>query len=582
MKTIEKIKEKTTSVLKSTSENLKRISEKTSSTFKETSLDLKKISTKTSKKIKETSEKIKDDLINYRYILNQIKQIIDFQDALIDPLKSQKKVLLKIIKRNKNTEYGKKYSFSQIKSIEEYQRKVPIIKFADILEDVERLKNGEQNIFTKDKVVYFASTSGTTSKIKLVPITKQRIKNYNKEFALWAVYVLKDYVKIANGKTLYFAGPYFEGKTKGKIPYGSISGYLPHKSPWYVKRKISNPITVYNEMNFDKKIKKMAIYALQENITQIAFTAPIEAILFLDYIKKNRDKLIKTIKKTNPKRAEYLSAIKDFKAIDIWPNIGLVSCFRSKTNEMYIDTLMEKIGKKIEIRDSGINASEGRISIGLSKDGISGVFPLNTTFFEFIDIDKEKKETITVEKLKLNKKYKVIITTQEGLYRYDMGDVIKVTGFFKKIPEIKFYNRENYLNIAGELAYEDEIVKAINKTIKETDIKLKHYTLLPYLVDLSKKPRYEILLDVLEKEDDKKIIDFKNKLDLNLKEIINDYKQMREEFGRMDPPIVSILEKGSYDLFNQKRVVGSGNPKPINIHPDHKFRDNFKIEKSYE
>jgi len=535
-----------------------------------------------SEKIKQNSEKLKDDFINYKYILNQIKQIIDFQDALIDPLKSQKKILKKIIKRNKNTEYGKKYSFSKIKTIEDFQKQVPIIKYNDISEDIEEIKKGKQNIFTRDKVVYFASTSGTTSKIKLIPVTKQRIKNYNKEFALWAVYVLKDDVKIANGKTLYFAGPYFEGKTKGKIPYGSISGYLPFKSPWYVKKKISNPINVYNEMNFNKKIKKMAIHALQENITQIAFTAPIEAILFLDYIKENKTKLIKIIKKKNSKRAEYLSKIDDFKAINIWPNIGLVSCFRSKTNEMYIDTLMKKIGKKIEIRDPGINASEGRISIGISKDGISGVFPLNTTFFEFIDFNKEKKEIITVDKLKLNRKYKVIITTQEGLYRYDMGDVVKVTSFFKKIPEIKFFTRENYLNIAGELAYEDEIVKALKKSFTEENFKIKYYTVIPYLKDLSKKPRYEILLDLEENKTEKEIIKLKEKIDLNLKETINDYKQMREEFGRMDMPVISILEKNSYDEFNKKRVVGSGNPKPINIHPEQNFRENFKIKKTYE
>jgi hypothetical protein len=531
---------------------------------------------------KKTQTKIRENLINYKYILNQIKQIIDFQDALIDPLAVQKKILLKILKRNKHTEYGKKYSFSKIKTIAEYKQKVPIIKFSDILTEVERIKNGEQNILTKDKVIYFASTSGTTSKIKLVPITKQRIKNYNKEFALWAVYVLKKYIKITNGKTLFFAGPYFEGKTKGKIPYGSISGYLPFKSPWYIKRKLANPIIIYNDMNFDRKIKKMAICALQENITQIAFTAPIEAILFLDYIKNNKNKLIKYIKKINPKKAEYLSSIKEFNAINIWPNIGLISCFRSKTNEMYIDTLLTKIGKKLEIRDPGINASEGRVSIGLSKDGVSGVMLVNTTFFEFIDIDRTNKETITIEKLKLNKKYKVIMTTQEGLYRYDLGDIIKVTGFFKKVPEIKFYNRENYLNIAGELACEDEIVKAINKTILDTKLSIKYYTLIPSLLDLTKKPKYEILIDLDEKEDGKKIIEFKIKLDFNLKKIINDYKQMREEFGRMDPPIISILEEGSYDEYNKKRVVGSGNPKPINIHQDHKFRNNFKIKKTYE
>jgi hypothetical protein len=528
---------------------------------------------------KDTSSKIKDNLINYKYILNQIKQIVDFQDALINPLFVQKKILLKILKRNKNTEYGIKNNFKYINSIEKYQKYVPIIKFSDIDLEIERIKNGEQNILTKDKVVYFASTSGTTNKIKLIPITKQRIKNYNKEFALWAIYVLKDYMSVASGKTLYFAGPYFEGKTKGKIQYGSISGYLAYKSPWWVKSKIATDVKIFNEFNFNKKIKKMAISALQENITQVAFTAPIEAILFFDYIKEHKETLIKIIKRKNPKRAEYLKNLKDFKPIDIWPNIGLISCFKSKTNEMYINTLIKKIGKKIEVRDPGINASEGRISIGLGKDKVSGVLPLNTTFFEFIDIDKEIKTIITIEKLKLNKKYRILMTTQEGLYRYDIGDVIKVTGFMKKIPLIKFYNRDNFLNIAGELAPETELVRVMDKTIKDLDLKIKHYTIIPYLKDLSKKPRYEILLDLEEKISLEKIKDFQTKVDQNLQKNINDYMQMRNEFGRMDYPVISILKKGSYDAFNKKRVVGSGNPKPINIHKESNFRNNFEIEK---
>lgn len=553
---------------------------------------IKKIRIDTQKKIKKyknilsklteknTYKKLNESIVSQKYILNQIKQIIDFQDALIDPLKSQKKILLKIIKRNKNTEYGKKYDFNGIKSIEDFQKKIPIIKYSDILEDVEKIKNGKQNIFTKDKVVYFASTSGTTSNIKLIPVTKQKVKNYNKEFTLWAVYVLKEYIKIINGKTLYFSGPYFEGYTKAKIPYGSISGYLAYKSPWYLKKKMSNPINVYNQMNFEKKIKKMAVYALQENITQLAFTAPIEAILFFDYIKENKNKLIKEIKKTSPKKAQELSKIENFNGINIWPNLGLVSCFRSEINEMYLEKLMEKIGKKIDVRDPGINSSEGRITIGISKDGVSGVPPLNTTFFEFKEVNKNK--ILTIDKLKLNKKYSVIITTQEGLYRYDTQDVVKVSRFMKKVPELRFSNRENFLNIAGELAYEKEIVKLFEKTLKETKIKIKNYTIIPYLSELSKKPRYEVLLDLESKNiDEKKVLLFKEKLDVNLKSI-NDYKQMREEFGRLESPIISILEKGSYDDFNRKRLTESGNPKPINIHQDHNFRKNFKIKKSFK
>ncbi len=527
---------------------------------------------------KKTQDRIKEDLINYKYILNQIKQVIDFQDALVDPLYAQKRILRKILKRNKDTEYGIKYNFKYIKKIEDYQKYVPIIKWKDIDSDVDRIKNGTQNILTKDKVVYFASTSGTTNKIKLVPITKQRIKNHNKVIALWTIYGFKDRINALNGKLLYFAGPYQEGKTKGKIPYGSISGYLPFKSPWWLKIKLTPKIRTFNEFNFNKKLKKIAIQALQENVTQIGFTTPIEAILFFDYIKDHKNTLIKIIKRKNSDKAERLELLKEFKPCNIWPNVVLISCFKSKTNEMYINTLLEKFGKEVTVIDPGINASEGRISIGLGKSD-SGVPPINMSFFEYIDVDKENAKPITINKLKKNKKYKVIMTTQEGLYRYDIGDVIKVTGFMKKIPLIRFYNRDNFLNIAGELAPEKELVTIMEKTIKECKLNIKHFTIIP-CIETSKKPRYEILLDIKDKVSDKIIKEFQKKIDINLQKNINDYMQMRNEFGRMDKPVISILKNGSYDKFNSKRIVSSGNPKPINIHKDKEFKNNFEIEKT--
>ena len=523
------------------------------------------------------------DLYKYKPFFGNIKYLFEYQEALENPLQAQTRILKKIIKKNKKTEYGFKYNFSKIKTINDFQKNVPLITFKDIEQDIERLKKGEQNILTKDKVVYFASTSGTTSKIKLVPVTKDRVKNFKREFSLWALDLVKKSANVFGGKTLYFAGPYFEGETEGKTKYGSISGYLIYKAPWFIKSKITNKVRVYNEMNFNKKIKKMAISALKtKNITQIGFTTPIEAILFFDYIKKNKTKLIKEIEKTNLERANYLKSIEDFKPINIWKHLSLINCFKSETNMMYIQTLLEKLGKEIEVRDPGINASEGRLSIGIGKDGVSGIPPLNESFFEFIDIDKKNVKPITIDKLKLNGKYKVIITTSEGLYRYDMGDVITVTGFKKKIPYIRFYNRENFLNIAGELAYEDEIVKAMVKTIKDLKTNVKHYTFLPYLKNLSKKPRYEVLVDFEKKLTETKIKEFIKKLDSNLQEIINDYKQMRNEFGRLDTPVISVLKKGSYDMYDKKRLVASGNPKPINICKDAGFRNNFEIEKTYK
>ncbi len=519
--------------------------------------------------------------------LRSIKYINEFRVALTNPLKIQTKILKEILKKNKNTNYGRLYNFSGIKTIEDYQNQVPVITYEDIIPFIQKIKDGEQNILTKDKILFLATTSGTTSSVKLIPVTKDRMKNFKRELYLWSVYVLKDHTNVLKGKTLYFAGPYIEGKTSAGIICGSISGYLIAKAPWYIKSKVVVPPETYNIFDFDKKIKVIAINALKSNITQFAFASPIEAILFLDYIAEHKDELINELERTGlEKRAKELKELSSFKPTNIWPNLCLIGCIKSKFNLHYLETLKEKIGKDIEIRDPGIYASEGRLSLGLEKEGISGIIPAHVTFFEFIEKKEDGKdgEPITIDKLELEKNYEVIITTTEGLYRYRMGDIVKVTGYKQKLPLIEFVDRNNYLNIAGELAHENILISIMYKVIEEVGIKIKSFTFMPYSKDPSKKPRYEILIELLPENtlDDKLAIKLKELLDKTLKEYISDYRQMREEFGRLDSPVLSILKQGSYDEFDKRRTCTGGQPKPIHLSKTEKFRENFEIIKTYE
>ncbi|GEM_PF-2020529 len=527
------------------------------------------------------------ELKNLTEPLRPIKYLNEFRIALTNPLKIQKKILKEILKKNKDTIYGKEHNFKEIKTIQQYQENVPIITYENIIPYIQRIKDGEENILTKDKIIFLATTSGTTSSVKLIPVTKDRIKNFKREFYLWSMYVLKDHTNVLKGKTLYFAGPYIEGRTKSGLICGSISGYLVAKSPWYIKSKVVVPPKIYNIFDFDKKIRAISICALKSNITQFAFASPIEAILFIDFITEHKDELLNELELNgNIERSKELKALPEFKPINIWPNLCLIGCIKSKFNLHYLDTLKDKIGKTdIEIRDPGIYASEGRLSLGLEKDGISGIIPAHVTFFEFIEKREDGYDSypITIEKLELEKSYEVIITTTEGLYRYNMGDIVKVTGYKNKLPLIQFVDRNNYLNIAGELAHENILISIIHKLIEELNLKVKSFTFLPYAKDTNKKPRYELLIEFLSEQEinDKVAIEIKNKLDLTLKEYISDYRQMREEFGRLDEPVLSILKPGSYDEFDKRRISNGGQPKPIHLSKKETFRDNFQIIKSY-
>lgn len=505
--------------------------------------------------------------------LENIKHVLEFKEARKNTQKIQEKLLLKIIKKNEKTLYGIKNKFKEIKNTKDYQKKVPIINYEDITKYIELLKKGQQNILTKDKVIYFATTSGTTKTTKLIPITKQRTKTFKQELSLWSFKFLRENPTILKGKLLYFAGPYDEGKTEAGIMKGSISGYLAHKTSWLVKQKLAVPPKLYNELNYDKKIKKIAKLAIKNNVTQLGFAFPTEVLMFLEYLKKNKQELIKEIKKEGHWIKAKILEKKEFTPKKLWPNLKIVNCIKSDANQEHIKKLQKKL-PGVLINDPGIYSSEGRISLCLKPGAESGIPPITINFFEFEDI--ETKEIKLAHELKENKKYEVIITTQEGLYRYRMGDIIKVTGHKDNTPLIKFYDRTNYLNIAGELAHEKILIETMNETLKETKIKLRAYTYTPHITKT--KPRYHIIIEPttkITKEQSKELL---KKIEQNLQNNINDYKQMRNEFGRINPPILSILKKGSYDAYDKKRMTRGGQQKPIIIHKDPNFIKNFEIE----
>lgn len=548
------------------------------------------------------------------YGMNSIVNTKRFIQAFKSPEKVQKKTLMRILKKNQFTFYGNRYGFGGIDSIEVYQQQVPVIEYGDIIPEIERLKAGEQQVLTQEPVKYFASTSGTTSGIKLIPVTKQRISSLNTELLLWMRLALKGHMKQVLGKILYIAGPYFEGTTSGGIPYGSISGYLMYKGPEWAKKRLAIPIEVFNEMDYDRKIHAMAFHALQQNVTHLGFTTPIEVLLLFDYIKENWESLLDEIGAVNPRRAKRLRQLDEPVPSRIWPKLHMANCFMTETSKIYMQTLIDVIGRDIVIRDPGINASEGRISLGICNDNVSGYPAVYNTFFEFEDCETPGKISLIHELVK-GKRYRIIITTSEGLYRYQTGDIVEITGIQGRLPKLRFYQRDFFLNVVGELAYEPELVRAVEHVLEELKISVNGFTFIPWYPNLQGdaeaegktktdedtrktanerrnqelkwsehygKPRYELLVE-LGSEQDPDVLDvseFAWSLDAYLQQTINDYKQMRCEFARLDAPIVSVLQPGSWSHFNKHRIVQSGQPKYIHIARDPEFRDNFTIIRS--
>jgi hypothetical protein len=193
-----------------------------------------------------------------------------FENAARNPMEVQRKLLLKYLARNKNTEYGKKYHFSKVKSIDDYRMLVPLSDSETIFPYVERIKKGEDNILTKDKVIFFGLTSGTTGNPKLIPVTNFSRRKKAETMGLWAYYISKDHPRALHGKILAIINPDDEELTDSGAPVGAESGHAYRNMPDIIKRFYAVPYSVFLIQDYESRYYCILRAALGQNVTTIA------------------------------------------------------------------------------------------------------------------------------------------------------------------------------------------------------------------------------------------------------------------------------------------------------------------------
>ena len=223
----------------------------------------------------------------------RVANIFEYQTKNL--LETQEQVLLSKLRKNSETEYGKRYHFSEIKNPKEFQRNVPIITYDDISKDVERIKNGEQNILTSQNPIGFVTTSGTTDKPKFIPITKDFLDEYINSWNLWIFHMVSDHPKMPLGKVLSIVSPSLEGYTKSRIPYGAMTGLsLNHQSLISKMFYGVNPKIFSNENTFARQYTSLRI-SLEKNITMINTANPSTIKMICEMGNELKYSLIKDI-----------------------------------------------------------------------------------------------------------------------------------------------------------------------------------------------------------------------------------------------------------------------------------------------
>ena len=388
-----------------------------------------------------------------------------------------------IIKDNKETEYGKKYNFSQINSYEEYKNNVPITNYSKLKPYIDRIYNGEENVLTSYKIHNFNCTSGTEGECKKIPFTikaldvcydiPERKKNN----------IIREYrKKNGKGKRL-FIGLYsidIENPEKNKNLFLSeaYSYYLYKKGIMDYDEYIGGKDLLFDSYTKDYIYEKIWCAILEENIILIESVYIYEILLFFNIFEKYYKEIISDIRnnKINPEKKisekaktillnmeyseERLNFVekecdKGFEGIArrIWKNIKLISGISNKLY-VYENKALDKYIGDIP-KDGYVYAmSEGAIGTSFENNYIYHLEP-NFEFHEFIPYSKDGKnqsnDIFNINEIEKNKIWEIILTNFSGLYRYEIGDVIKVVNINEKGIFFEFcFRKNNVINIIAE------------------------------------------------------------------------------------------------------------------------------------
>lgn len=529
-----------------------------------------------------------------------------FETATRDPLRFQEKVLLEYVNRNKNTEYGRRYNFSKIRTISDYQRLVPLSDCETMRPYIDKMTRGSENILTVDRPVFFGATSGTTNKPKLIPVTKFSQERKAVLTGLWAYYITRDHPGITDGKVLAIISPEKEGVTESGLIFGAESGHAYKNLPFAIRHIYILPKEVFDIEDFETRYYCILRIGLEEkNIRTVATLNPSTLIILCQKIRGWQDDIIKDIDngtlnrklnipaetrkvlegrfKPNPNRAKELKSMLEVNGELLpkcfWPNLEIIECWKGGTVKLYLKELPQYFGD-IPVWDMGCLSTEARSSIPTSDKGAGGVLAIKTNFYEFIpreDMDKPDKRVYLCDQLEKGREYLIVVTTPGGLYRYNIDDVITVDGFFNKTPVIEFLQKgHNATSLAGEKLYESQVNAAINSVVEKYNLSL---ALFSAAVQLDMPPRYVFLVEF---DDARPAISGKELLasiDSELRSQNREYDYVRHA-QILNPPILKILNKGSFEKYRAKKIREGAHDsqfKAPELTSDPEFVKNFEV-----
>jgi len=459
-----------------------------------------------------------------------IKKRIHQIDLFIKyPHEVQSEWLKKLILSARNTEWGIKYDYSSINSIEQFKERVPVNTYEQIKPYIDDLRAGKQNILWPTDIKWFAKSSGTTDgKSKYIPVSQEALEecHFKGGKDMLSLY-FNNFPNTAlfDGRGLGIGGSHNISEINTASYYdGDLSAIIIQNLPFWAEFiRVPKRSTALMDQ-WEQKIEKMADETIPHNVTSLS-GVPSWTLLLMK----------KVLEKTS---ADNL--------IEVWPNLEVY--FHGGVNfAPYKDQFMKFIPTDQMNYMETYNASEGFFGIQDQSDSEDLLLMLDYgIYYEFLPLnylEEEFPDTCTLENVKIGENYALVISTNGGLWRYIVGDTIKFTSL--NPYKIRITGRtKNFINAFGEELIIDNAETALAIACKKCDASITEYTAAPAYIDENDQAAHEWYIEF-----DSAPVDmdyFKDTLDNALKSLNSDYEAKRYQSMILKPPILHAVPEGTF------------------------------------
>lgn len=533
-----------------------------------------------------------------------------FEGATHRPQEVQEALLRRLLAHHAATDFGKHHHFSAIANVADFRRNLPVAPYEYFEPYIQRVMKGDANALLADPRIHmFALTSGTTATRKFIPVTQQYLADYKRGWNIWGLKAYRDHPAVRFRPIVQLSGDWQEFHTEAGIPCGAVTGLTATMQMRIIRwlycvpacvGKVKDPVAKYYlalRLSLPRKVG-LIIAANPSTLVSLAKAGDQHKEALLRDIRDGtlsdrfdvpgavRDAVAGRLGKKNPERVQFLEEIVRRTGTlypkDYWPTDCLIGNWTGGSVGAYMRHYPKYYGDT-PVRDVGLIASEGRMTIPWADATPSGILDITTNYYEFIpeeEVSSPQPTVLAAHELQEGRNYYILLTTPSGLYRYHIYDVVRCTGFHNGTPLVEFLSKGAlFSNLTGEKISEYHVSGAMTDVLRELNLNLTAYSLAPCWDD--EQPYYGLFVERGDLNGREQSLKLAQALDQRLCVVNIEYAAKRDSL-RLGPLRLQIIPTGAWQTWDRERLARTGGTLEQYKHPglisDPKFRETMHVE----